>query len=46
MAEAATLPNYTMVTALDFVGRELGTSIWVFVTSAKKSACAIADFLN
>ena len=45
MTEAATLPNYAMVTALDFVGRELWTSTWA-VTSARKSACVIADFLN
>ena len=46
MTEAVTLPNYAMVTAISSGANELGTSIWVFVTSAKKSACANADFLN
>ena len=45
MAEAATLPNYVMVTAISS-GANFGTPIWVFVTSARKSACVIADFLN
>ena len=30
-ATGAILPNYTMATAADFVGRELGTSSWVVV---------------
>ena len=35
MTDAATLPNYTMATAPDFVGRELGTSYWVVVDQAR-----------
>jgi acyl dehydratase len=31
----ATLPNYTMKTVPDFVGRELGTSNWVVVDQAR-----------
>jgi acyl dehydratase len=31
----ATLPDYTMATAPDFVGRELGTSNWVVVDQAR-----------
>jgi acyl dehydratase len=34
-ATEATLPNYTMTTAADFVGRELGTSSWVVVDQAR-----------
>jgi acyl dehydratase len=34
-ATEATLPNYTMATAADFVGRELGTSSWVVVDQAR-----------
>lgn len=30
-----TLPNYSMATAADFVGRELGTSSWVVVDQSR-----------
>jgi len=32
---AGTLPNYSMATAPDFVGRELGTSNWVVVDQSR-----------
>jgi acyl dehydratase len=32
---ATTLPNYTMATAPDFAGRELGTSDWIVVDQAR-----------
>jgi len=32
---AETLPNYSMATAAEFVGRELGTSSWVVVDQAR-----------
>jgi acyl dehydratase len=32
---AETLPNYSMATASDFVGRELGTSNWVVVDQSR-----------
>ena len=32
---AETLPNYSMATAPDFVGRELGTSNWVVVDQSR-----------
>jgi acyl dehydratase len=36
MTHAATsLPNYTMATAPDFAGRELGTSDWIVVDQAR-----------
>jgi acyl dehydratase len=32
---AETLPNYSMATAADFVGRELGTSNWIVVDQSR-----------
>jgi acyl dehydratase len=33
--EATTLPNYSMATAPDFAGRELGSSDWIVVDQAR-----------